>query len=175
MKITFEDEKYRIKRLAWKLRFAWENLTRNRRIRFTWGGTDSGGYYTVFLRTVPAISAVYEPIIFGVDSCHEAQQIAALANQALKRWAPRLLHKDAELPGVGFQYSKPAINRRASTQNALKIARCYGGIDGDHHKAWVIDQMVRAIAGDGYPEFIAKATSGEDGPQTYEWDEGIAP
>lgn len=26
---------------------------------------------------------------------------------------------------------------------ALDIAKRYGGIDGDHHKAWVIDQMCR--------------------------------
>lgn len=30
---------------------------------------------------------------------------------------------------------------------ALSIAFQYGQIDGDHHKAWVIDQMVRALIG----------------------------
>ena len=33
---------------------------------------------------------------------------------------------------------------------AIELAVRYGGIDGDHHKAWVIDQMVRVLAGDGY-------------------------
>ena len=60
-------------------------------------------------------------------------------------------------------------------EQALKIAAQYGGIDGDHHKAWVIDQMVRALTGPHYEEFIAKAKHGEDGPETYEWNEGIAP
>ena len=58
---------------------------------------------------------------------------------------------------------------------ALDLAKSYGGIDGDHHKAWVIDQMVRALTGDAYEDFVADAKSGEDGPETYSWDCGIAP
>lgn len=58
---------------------------------------------------------------------------------------------------------------------ALDVALCCGGIDGGHHKAWVIDQMVRALAGDGYAAWVAAARDGEDGPETYSWDEGIAP
>lgn len=79
----------------------------------------------------------------------------------------------------------------ANVELALELARRYGGIDGDHHKAWVIDQMVRALTGccpnqgDGalpafdnsadYIAFVADAKAGEDGPDTYAWDEGIAP
>ena len=58
---------------------------------------------------------------------------------------------------------------------AIEIAVRYGGIDGDHHKAWVIDQMVRALAGNQYEQIIKDACDGEDGPETYGWDEGIAP
>jgi hypothetical protein len=58
---------------------------------------------------------------------------------------------------------------------ALEVAFRYGGIDGDHHKTWVIDQMVRALTGDDYAHWVAAAKSGEDGPETYGWDEGIAP
>lgn len=58
---------------------------------------------------------------------------------------------------------------------ALDLAIRYGGIDGDHHKAWVIDQMVRQLAGDDYDKLVAEACSGEDGPGSYEWDCGIAP
>lgn len=81
---------------------------------------------------------------------------------------------------------------------ALEYAKD-GQVDGEHHKAWVIDQMVRALTGcppvtetaqlaDGYPytyiaqgeseeyqRFIAKYKAGEDGPETYSWEEGIAP
>ena len=53
----------------------------------------------------------------------------------------------------------------------------YGGIDGDHHKAWVIDQMVRWLSGspEAYAHIVANAKSGVDGPETYDWNEGIAP
>lgn len=58
---------------------------------------------------------------------------------------------------------------------ALEIAADYGQIDGDHHKAWVIDQMVAALLGEQYGEWVANYCAGEDGPNTYFWDEGVAP
>ena len=58
---------------------------------------------------------------------------------------------------------------------ALTCARQYGQIDGGHHKMWVIDQMCRHILGDNYDEFITECKKGEDGPETYDWDVGIAP
>jgi len=59
--------------------------------------------------------------------------------------------------------------------NAISIAVQYGGIDGNHHKQWVIDQMVRVLAGDNYERIVADAKMGVDGPDTYSWDVGIAP
>jgi hypothetical protein len=64
---------------------------------------------------------------------------------------------------------------RESIAKALNVAVQYGGIDGIRHKAWVIDQMVRALTGDKYDALVAKAKSGEDGPDTYSWDCGVAP
>lgn len=58
---------------------------------------------------------------------------------------------------------------------ALEVASDCGGIDGDHHKMWVIDQMVRHLTGIDYDEWVTRQKAGEDGPETYEWDEGIAP
>lgn len=81
---------------------------------------------------------------------------------------------------------------QARIERALKLAVKYGGIDGDHHKAWVIDQMVRELTGcptvrrmspcswaDGrkhrtsglgeskeYLELVRKAREGEDGPES---------
>lgn len=60
-------------------------------------------------------------------------------------------------------------------EKAIKLAVRYGGIDGSHHKAWVIDQIVRILAGNRYGQIIADAKAGEDGPETYFWEEGIAP
>ena len=59
---------------------------------------------------------------------------------------------------------------------ALEIAFRYGGIEGDHHRAWTIDQMVRALTGDGYEAWVKKYEVNEKDPEDpYEWDEGIAP
>ena len=88
---------------------------------------------------------------------------------------------------------------RQRIEKALDIADGNGQIDGDHHKAWVIDQMVRALTGcpmetrtavdchgtpytyeaqgesDEYRQFIEDHNHGEDGADTYSWDEGITP
>jgi hypothetical protein len=58
---------------------------------------------------------------------------------------------------------------------AVGLAGEYGDIDGGHHKMWVIDQMCRILLGDTYDAWVKCIKSGEDGPDTYGWDEGIAP
>ena len=60
-------------------------------------------------------------------------------------------------------------------QAAIDLAVKYGGIDGAHHKDWVIDQMVRVLAGEKYEEIVREACDGEDGANTYSWEIGIAP
>ena len=60
-------------------------------------------------------------------------------------------------------------------EQALEIAFFYGQIDGDHHKRWVVDQMVRKLTGARYDDWVKDYQDGEDGPETYEWDTGIAP
>lgn len=67
------------------------------------------------------------------------------------------------------------ISSEEKIEKALKIAFNSGTTDGDHHKMWVIDQMVRALTGDKYEEWVSKFQAGEDGPATYAWEEGIAP
>lgn len=57
---------------------------------------------------------------------------------------------------------------------ALHFINEYGGIDGAHHKQWVLDQVVRVLAGN-YDEWVIKHNAGVNGPDTYDWDEGIAP
>jgi hypothetical protein len=63
----------------------------------------------------------------------------------------------------------------ANTRQAIELIVKYGGIDGAHHKDWVLDQVVRLLAGSEYENVIREAKAGEDGPNTYDWDEGIAP
>ena len=61
-------------------------------------------------------------------------------------------------------------------EKALEIAFQYGQIDGDHHKTWVIDQMVRFLTGDKYNEFVKEyETDEETGEKEWTWKNGIAP
>ena len=57
---------------------------------------------------------------------------------------------------------------------ALDLITRYGGIDGAHHKQWVLDQVVRVLAPD-YGDWLAEYAIGEDGPHTYQWDQGVPP
>jgi hypothetical protein len=58
---------------------------------------------------------------------------------------------------------------------ALAYIMEYGGVDGGHHKQWLLDQVVQMLADDKYDDWVKFFENGEDGPQTYEWDRGIAP
>lgn len=82
---------------------------------------------------------------------------------------------------------------------ALYFIGQYGGIDGAHHKMWVIDQVARILNGceirivearwsggttehrvttvatAQYEAWVVKMKGGEDGRETYDWDTGIAP
>lgn len=84
-------------------------------------------------------------------------------------------------------------------KQALALIVKSGGHDGDHHKAWVLDQVCRILTGcpivkktaqdcygkdyeydalgesDEYKELVRDARAGEDGPNTHSWDEGIPP
>ncbi len=75
---------------------------------------------------------------------------------------------------------------RGRIKRALELAVKYGGIDESHHQTWVIDQMVRELTGcptisqelgesEEYLKLVREAREGEDGPETYDWDLGIAP
>lgn len=91
------------------------------------------------------------------------------------------------------------IDYQNRVQKALEVAFNNGGYDGSHHKMWTIDQMVRILTGcpivvktfkdyngveytaevlgesEEYNKWVATHNDGEDGPDTYEWDCGIAP
>jgi hypothetical protein len=84
----------------------------------------------------------------------------------------KLLDEAYEL--LEAETDEPQPDESPATKALIFIER-YGGIDGDHHKQWVLDQVVRALTGDGYEQWVVEQCDGEDGPNTYEWDEGIAP
>jgi hypothetical protein len=51
----------------------------------------------------------------------------------------------------------------------------YGQVEGEHHKAWVIDQVTRALFGEAYEKYVAAYKKGDAGPNTHEWNESVAP
>lgn len=55
--------------------------------------------------------------------------------------------------------------------NAVSVIYDFGGIEGDHHRCWVIDQTLRALLEDQYEAFIAWYERDGD----YSWETGIAP
>lgn len=63
------------------------------------------------------------------------------------------------------------MSETEGTEQALDCAFRYGQIQGDHHRAWVIDQMVRALTGAKYSGWVKEYEN--DGE--YGWDTGIAP
>lgn len=56
----------------------------------------------------------------------------------------------------------------------LMLIQEWGGIDGAHHKQWLLDQLVRVMTTD-YEKWVKEFEAGEDSPNTYSWDVGIAP
>jgi len=64
---------------------------------------------------------------------------------------------------------------KTERKKAIELAVRYGGIEESHHLEWIIDQMVRILAGADYAEIVKSACDGEDGPNTYSWSTGIAP
>lgn len=57
-------------------------------------------------------------------------------------------------------------NDAESIALALEAIHLYSNVDGDHHKNWVFDQVVRHLARGRYEAWVE-----EQG----DWDEGIAP
>ncbi|MEP8849289.1 hypothetical protein EXW94_26275 [Enterobacter sp. JMULE2] len=68
-----------------------------------------------------------------------------------------------------------ADDQQQRIDRAISLACQWGGTDELHHLQWVVDQMVRELAGDRYDQIVADAIAGENGPNTYKWNTGIAP
>lgn len=95
----------------------------------------------------------------------------------------------------------PEFKNYTPTDWAMYFIERYGQFDGGHHKQWVLDQVVRILKGtpvevklakwaDGeenyrvstvdepseeYKQWVIDMKNGEDGPETYGYDEGCPP
>jgi hypothetical protein len=66
------------------------------------------------------------------------------------------------------------MNEKEKNEEVLSLIKDYGGIDGGHHKQWLLDKIVQVITGDEYDEWV-NVYENEDGVYTYEWDRGCPP
>lgn len=57
----------------------------------------------------------------------------------------------------------------------LELAASYGGYDGQQHKQYALDQIIRIVTGDGYESWVAEYEGDpEDEENHYSWDVGTA-
>ncbi len=63
----------------------------------------------------------------------------------------------------------------ANPAAALAVALNWGQMDDVHHKAWVIDQMVRHLTGSDYKRIIKDWCDDGDVLLPRDWDIGVAP
>jgi hypothetical protein len=115
----------------------------------------------------------------GIPPLMVTAPLSAVTDVLPGPYADDLVH-----PGLHSDHSIAASEGTMSQELIdAALAIPMGGVDdGDHHKMWIIDQMVRALTGCPvggesveYLEFVAAYQYGEDGPETYTWDQGIAP
>ena len=62
-------------------------------------------------------------------------------------------------------------------RKAVEVAERFGEYDGEHHKTWVIDQMLRVLLGDRYQIWVAdrEAEIRRDDDPSYKWNVGVSP
>ena len=75
-----------------------------------------------------------------------------------------------KLKGKNYDEIFNELNVGNPAQRACALALNFGDIDGAHHKQWVIDQMLRILAGNAYHHIIATYQA-----KGYDWDTGIEP
>lgn len=69
------------------------------------------------------------------------------------------------------------MTQTSVVQGSIDLIIQYGQIDGAHHKMWVLDQVLRKLAGDQYTQLVKESEGDPDDEDNYygEWDTGIAP
>lgn len=77
----------------------------------------------------------------------------------------------AELREAGMNVYIEDFLKSACIKEATRMILQYGGIDGGHHKMWVLDQVLRILNLENY-EAVLKESDPDD---EFGWDTGIAP
>ena len=90
-----------------------------------------------------------------------------------------LLHAETQLldyEAIAIETLLTAYEKeKEKNNNVLGLIFEYGQTDGEHHKAWVIDQIVRIITENNYDKWVQHYEYDEETDEDYFWDIGIAP
>lgn len=95
-----------------------------------------------------------------------------MTEQAISTLVKRAF-EDRTVPNDGDLPADASLEDRFAT--TLRIVLLYTGLEGAHHKDWVLDQAMRALTGPSYEEFVRRVCEGARGPDTYAWNTGIEP
>ena len=87
----------------------------------------------------------------------------------------RLYQENEKLIEINRKQANRKKELEEEHKNVLDLIFEYGQTDGEHHKMWVIDQIVRMLTKDKYNEWIKDYVYDEETGDTYSWDKGIAP
>ena len=59
---------------------------------------------------------------------------------------------------------------------ALSVLWCMGQYEGEsQHQTWLLDQVVRYLAGDQYDDWVRRRNTGQDGEEMHPWSTGTPP
>lgn len=124
----------------------------------------------------------YEELLTQLQSLVEAQshqnRRALNERDALAAQVTRLQEaSNVELAAARRVRLKRIEELEGRSIAAIHIAFRYGQISGDHHRLWVIDQMLRALLGEAdYQRFTDRYEEPDADGETYgRWETGIAP
>lgn len=123
--------------------------------------------YGIDADTIAAEEMLYLDGAYGRDKADEIISVIATSiAQVVEE------NQQAEPPEPVGPVEEPFHSR---VRSALSVARRWGRRRYEYELAWVIDQMVRCLAADKYEHWVAERKKGKNGPNTYDWDTGLAP
>ncbi len=113
------------------------------------------------------------------------------------------LHENEDVRHVPYgvlDKSPDTMTEKERNAAALAMIAEYGGCESEEHLRWLLDYVARVLTGcpkemsvvqivnagklctpeqlgesNAYKVFVARYNDGDEGPDTYEWDTGVAP
>lgn len=110
----------------------------------------------------------------------EPDQIDMMSEQELKLELRKLVKENITLRAKIKAHNSDYPESVYKLTEIEKLIYSYGQIDGDHHKTWVLDQIMRIIKGDKYDGWVDNYEHTDNQGKScdereYTWEVGIAP